>query len=283
MANASITARKKLSALFSRGCAVRFTRDGVQIAQHEEPPGSGTFVFTDEDGELPEDGVELWVAPPNPHHREMSLREAQASRARALLRVKNNPESEEYLTVRAYLVDLSLDDLIEYLLMSDSDARLNEAMRLVLAQKEWENFDELRDAMRQYQEAVDRYDETGEGEDPRDAEEWTDLLAADARYAVQVGEQDEELAEAARAGLRMVGRDELERRAADKRAEIAGSQAFMAEYEDQMRFYSTRTPEDHNRLFFESVQEMREADQIVQNGIREALRMFITDGTEAKN
>lgn len=283
MANPSITARKKLSSLFSKGCAVRFSREGATVAEHEDPVGSATFVFTDENGPCPEDGVELWVAPPNPYHREMALREAQASRARSLLRVKNNTESEEYLTVRAYLVDLSLDALIDYLVISDSDSRLNEAMRSVLTDKEWENFDELRDAMRQYQEAVNRFDETGDGDDPRAAVEWVDLLEADARYARQVGEKDDELATSAREALRMVSREELERRAADKRSEIVGSQAFMGEYEDQMRFYAIRTPEDHNRLFFESVQEMREADPIVQNAVAEALKKFISDGAEAKN
>ena len=284
MANATrITSRQRLSALYAKGCGIRFTRDGVKLANHEDPPGSHRFVFTDEDHAVGDDGVEMWVASPNPFHREQALRDAQAARARALLRVKQNPDSEEYLTARAFLADLSLDSLIDYVILSDSDARTNDAIRSVLAEPEWENFDELRDAMRQYEEAVDRYEETEEGDDPREAEEWADLLAADARYSQQVSARERELVDSARESLALVGREELERRALEKRSELIGSQAFMAEYEDQMRYYSAREPENTDRLFFASVQEYREIDEIVQNAIGEALKTFINEVGEAKN
>ena len=80
-----------------------------------------------------------------------------------------------------------------------------------------------------------------------------------------------------------MGREELERRALEKRSELIGSQAFMTEYEDQMRYYSAREPENTDRLFFASVQEYREIDEIVQNAIGEALKTFINEVGEAKN
>ena len=50
-----------------------------------------------------------------------------------------------------------------------------------------------------------------------------------------------------------------------------------------MKFYSVRDADNHSALFFSNVTEMREVDEIVQSTISEALRMFITDGAEAKN
>ena len=50
-----------------------------------------------------------------------------------------------------------------------------------------------------------------------------------------------------------------------------------------MRFYSVREPDNRNALFFENVRALREADDVVRDAIVTALRMFITDGAEAKN
>jgi len=48
---------------------------------------------------------------------------------------------------------MTFETLVEYLLMADQEGRNNEAIRLTLAEKEWENIDELRDGMRQFEEA----------------------------------------------------------------------------------------------------------------------------------
>lgn len=263
---ASIAARKKLGALYAKGIYVRFGEDGPRYGEEK----NGSFP---EDDVLGEDEIEIWVAPPNPHQREMAMREAQASRARSLLRVKNDENSEEYLTTKAYLADMEVDTLIQYLVIATSDERSSAAIREVLALDEWENIDELRDAMAQYEES---------GADPSD-EEYASLLAADYRYGKQVGEVEARLAEEERISLEVLGRDELEKRAMERRSEIVGSQAFIYEYERQMKFYSVREPGNHNTLFFDSAKELTEQEDVIQEAIAVALGKFIKDGSEAKN
>lgn len=275
---ANIAARKKLSALYARGVELRFTPEGPRIANPDE--NRGRFPADDKPGP---DDVQMWIAPPNPHQREMALREGQAARARAMLKVKNNQDSEEYLTTKVFFSEMSFETLVDYMLLNDQQDRMNEAMRTVLGEEEWENFPELQDAMRQYQEAIDAYAESGEGVDPQTDPEWEPLREADARFALAIDEREHQMRDATRESLVMVGRDELERRAMEKRGEMVGSQAFAIEYEDQMRFFSVRDSDNHNALFFENVAALREVEDVVREAIVEALRMFISEGTEAKN
>jgi hypothetical protein len=263
---ANIAARKKLSALYARGAMIRFGPAGPRIAVAE----NGKFPVEDV---LADEELEVWVAPPNPQQREMALRDAQAARARSLLRARKDEDSEEYLTSMAYLSDMTFETLVEYLLMADQEGRNNEAIRLTLAEKEWENIDELRDGMRQFEEAGS----------PDNDPEWKSLQAADKRYGDQVDVEEQRLTDAARESMAMIGRDELERRALEKRGEIVGSQAFMYEYERQMKFYAVRDADNHMMLFYDSVREFSESEEIVQTAIADALGRFIREGNEAKN
>lgn len=261
---ANIAARKKLSALYDRGRAVRFGPEGSRIAPN------GRF---DAEDPLGEDEIELWIAPPNPHQKEMSLREAQASRARSLLRVKRDQESEEHLTAMAFLADMDKETLVFYLLEAGEDGRTQAAIREVLAEKEWENIDELRDAMTQFEES---------GADVDDPE-YKSLLDADRRYGEAVAKAARDLLEASRDSLQLLSREELERRGLDRRCELVGSQAFISEYERQMKFYSVRESSNHSTLFFANPAELAEQDELIQTAISNALHQFINEGSEAKN
>ena len=265
---ANIAARKKLSALYARGIAVRFGADGARFGT--KPNGQ----FEDDDV-LGEEEVELWIAPPNPHHREMAMREAQAARARSLLAIKKqDKDSEEYLTSQAYLADMDLATLIDYLIIATGDQRTQAAIREVLAKDEWENIDELRDAMAQYQD-----DENADPSDPQ----YKALLERDIEYGQQVAEVEKRLTEEERVSLEVLSRDDLEKRALERRGEIAASQAFIYEYERQMKFYSVREPGNHDTLWYSKPQELTEESEVIQAAIEEALRRFLKDGTEAKN
>lgn len=263
---ANITARKKLGALYARGIAVRFGEDGPRYGDQK----NGSF---SEEDVLLEDEIEIWVAPPNPHQREMAMREAQASRARSLLRVKSDENSEEYLTTKAYLAEMDIVTLTDYLVIATQEERTQAAIREILAKAEWENIDELRDAMAQFDEAADA------ASDP----EWQSLLERDIEYGKQVAEVEARLADEERVSLSVLDRDDLEKRGMERRKEIVGSQAFIYEYERQMKFYAVREPGNHATLFFENAKELTEQDELIQIAISEALTRFIKDGSEAKN
>lgn len=261
----NIKARRKLADLYKRGVEVRFGEDGGHIAP-----------FVDDDGNyipITDDEVSVWVTPPSPLMREQALRDAQAARARASLAAKRNPESTEHLTALSFLSDMDDETLIDYVLMTDSEGRTNEAIRDVLAEDEWQDITSYQDAMRQFEE-----DKT-----PDDDPEYVALMEKDQRYGDQVSARSRELTDAAREVLHMLGRPEVERKALEKRSEIVGSQAFMAEYERQMLHYSCRDPEDRTQYFFESARDLHDQADAVQDVLKEALMPFISEGVEAKN
>lgn len=275
----NIKARRQLSDLYKKGVEVRFGPgpDGEPVGRIADPKkGKGYFV-DDEGKRLPvgEGEIAVWVQPVSPLQREMALRDGQAARAKALLRAKREEGSEEHLTILAFLADMTDETLIDYVIASESDTRRNDAMREVLAEDEWQNITEIQDALRQF-----------EGRDPEDLKDDPDyqaIVEVDEKFGIQVAEREIELAESERSALRMLPREQVERKALEKRADLVASQAFMAEYERQMLFYSVRDIDDTGVLFFESARELAEQPDGIIGVIQDALTGFINDAAEAKN
>lgn len=276
----NIEARKKLGALYDRGSALRFGPDPDHLDDDfppmiyalPEPGNKGHFL-----DECPEAWVEVWVGPPSPLQRDMALRDAQAARARAIINTKREEKSEEHLTSLAFLAEMSLATLVDYILLGKSDDRMGEATRDVLADEQWKDFEQLQDSMREFEEALKR--DPDAGDDP----EWAGLLERDVEYGEQIASRMDELMDSSRQTLSTLPRPELERKALEQRAELVGSQRFMNEYMLQMTFYSVRDPEEHGELFFTSVHEWAEQDVVIKEGVQQALAPFISDGGQAKN
>ena len=256
-----IEKRRRLEALFDRGSYVYFTAgpDGVPIIRESE-------------AEAQPDDMKIWVCPANPLQREQVVREAQAARARTLVASKDT-ESKEWINVRAFVAQLSMDGLVDYVIDLDESDRLSEARRDVLKEPEWEDFNALRDAMRQFQEAGA----------PKDDPEWQPLMKRDEEFGRQVTERARELRESANEAMKLMPRSELEKCAYEKRADQAGTAAFMDAYELWMLFYACRDDEDHNELYFEDTEDMRRQPQELQDALSDKLATFVTDSGEAKN
>lgn len=274
-----IKARQKLSALYRTGVEVRFGSDGPpKIGRPDKHKG---LLVTEDGDPLPvkPDEVQVWVQPPSPLQREMSVRDAQAARAKSLVRAKRNFESEEHLTIMAFLVDMSFDTLVDYVLLGDSDTRRDQAVREVLGDDDWKDLAAIQDAMR----ILDELEEEGRELTPDQREEREALDAEDARFGAQVAKLESQLMDVDRAALEMQTRETLEKKALDKRAEIVGQQAFMFEYEKQMLFYSVRDFENRGVLLYGSAYELAEEPEELQDGMKEANLLFIQDSGEAKN
>jgi len=276
MTSRNIRARRMLSDLFAEGVEIRFGRD-------EEGNSWGKIgPFLDSRGDraaLPDDQVAMYIRPADPLQRDMSMREANARRARALVRAKRDKDSEEHLTIVAFLTDMSDETLIDYILMGDTQYRQAEAEREILAMDEWKEMDAYQDAMRQFDNVP--------VEDLADNEEWEALLELDRKYGKQLTDREKELRDAQREVLRMQTnagqRQELENKALERRAELVGTQAFMDEYELCMQFYSVRDVDDNSKTFFDKPEELAQQPQVVRDTINEALLPFITDVESAKN
>lgn len=270
---ANIKTRRALSDLFKEGVEVRFGTD-----PETKKPRGRVGPFEDENGKSipPSPGeVQMYVRPPDPLQRDLAMRDASAKRARAIVKAKRDEDSEEHLTILAFLADMSDETLIDYVLLADMSTRQGEAEREILALDEWKEMTAYQDAMRQF--------ENMKTEDLAHNEEWQALMELDQKYAEQVSEREMQLADAEREALRMLDRSVVETRALEKRADMAGSQAFIVEYERQMRYYSCREWVDQNALFFGTADECSGQPDEVLNTISEALLPFISDGIEAKN
>lgn len=253
----SIQKRKRLEALYARGDYIRFGPDGIL-----KPDAVDT-----------EDTVKIWVGPPSPLQREMSIREATASRNRAVLNARRNDSDSLMVNAAVYVAGLEPQELIDFVLDLDDAERLSRARREVLLLKEWEDFNSLRDAMRQYEEAGS----------PEDDPEWAPLLERDRQFGEAVDQQYATLREGDGEGLKLMPRPEQEKRAVDKRVDQQGSALFMKTYEDQMLWYACRDDEDHSVLFFDSPSELRSMPEEVQEALSDLLASFINEAAEAKN
>lgn len=279
---ANIKTRRKLSDLYKTGAEARFGM-GLDGRPVEHLPESGEGLILGEDGQplpLGPDEVQVWLQPPNPLQREMALRDAQASRAKSLVRAKREVDSEEHLTVLAFLADMSDDQMIEYVLLQDQDERRSDAIREVLGEEEWKDITALQDALRQYDESGMTMEELLA--DP----EYMALMEEDAKFGEQVTKRSSEIMDAQREALVMqlqANRAAIEKKAIARRAELVGTQAFMAEYERQMMFYAVRDFDDNGTLFFESAREMAASAEQVLTLFQAGLAGFISDSTEAKN
>lgn len=263
----NIQARRKLSELYRQGVEVRFGPGGAKVGRLAET-GQPPF-----DEPLTDDEVALWVCPPSPLQRDQALRDAQAAKARALIKAKRDKDSEEHLTAMAFIAEMSDETLADYLLEAGRDDREREAVRDVLGDEEWKDMSELQDALRQFEES----------DTPEDDPEYAAVLERDVEYGRQVDARMTELREADRDAMKLMSREVLERRALNKRSELTGVQRFMQEFELQMTYYSVRDVKDRQVLFFESPRDFAEQAEVVQVGIKEALSLFINDVTEAKN
>jgi hypothetical protein len=228
----------------------------------------------------------MFVRPADPVQRDMAVRSAQAKRAAALVRAKRNKESEEHLTIMAYLADMDAETLIDYVVIAETGQRIAEAEREVLARDEWKDITAYQDGLGKFDElrAAGKGDTfQGDNADPELAEEYQTLMDLDEKYRDQINAREKELNGAQREALRFLDREKVEQKALEKRAEMVGSQAFMAEYEKQMLYYAVRDAERIDQLFFETPEEMASQPELVRETINEALLPFISEAAEAKN
>lgn len=261
---ANIKARRKLADLYRRGVAVRFGPSGPAIGPFTDPA----------EKTCPADTIEVFVAVPSPLQREQAVRDARAHSLGIKKAARDGKvASLEGVVIADLLEGMSVQALIEYLIMMGQADVRREAERSVVALEEWADMIALQDLMR-------RYDE---GELEPEGPAYDALMERDREYGEAVHNRVVELTDASREALELLPREELERRVTDQQLELISSEAFVNEYTRQMLFYSVREADDHDQLFFDSVTEYANSSDEVQNAVDEALGRFIGEESEAKN
>lgn len=279
----NISKRRRLKDLYVIGYSVHFSGDastaaifddkGTQLGPtYRKLVGTPTPEELDETYEITENDEVVFVQAPSPLQREQALREAGAMRARIVLQAKDDADNDIYgLQARAFLAEMDDPTLIEYVLNVSEGDRYRQAQREVLGRKEWKDFDNLRDMMRQWEEA---------GSPTTD--EWQPLLDRDLKFGQDVSDKAAELREGIAEGYRMQPRAELERKALDRRLEIVGNQEFMIEYEKQMLYFSCRDPKERSELYFEDTQDLLSYDEFVQSVLTHATGLLLQTPEEVR-
>jgi hypothetical protein len=273
----NIQRRRRLKELYAREKKVYFGQDGAIVVDSR---GKVTAVYDRIEGEVDVteahapgvDDIVMVVVPPNPLQREQALREGNAARSDMLLKLRKDSSSQESIVSRAWVSEMDLETLIDYVLMYKEDDRKQAANRIVLAQPEWKDITALQDRIRQWDEAGNP-----------DTEEWQGIIDRDTEFGLQIATEINRIRESDRMGLGMIPRAELEERAVERRNEWMASQEFVKVYEREMLLCSIRDPDDTNELFFESVTDLMSESEFVADVCAEVLKSFITDSTEAKN
>lgn len=203
------------------------------------------------------------------------MRNANAKRALALVRTQRHLDSEEHLTSLAYLVDMSHETIVDYIIAAKIGERTADAERFVLSQEEWKDMTSYMDAARQFAAMTPEQ----LAADP----DWESFSAKEEQYSREVAKRTMEIEDAERDVLQRLPREKLEEQALKKRAEFVGSQAYLGEYQRWMNYYSVREFENKDLTFFAHVDEWAAAPEPVKEICAEALEPFISDGSEAKN
>lgn len=256
--NTRITKRERMRKLFDTGKMLYFTITGDgQVVVHDEAQ---------------EDGFAIWVRPADPLQRQEAVTSAQAARAMVVISARSE-YSNEWMTIKGYIASLDDEALAAYVVGLGEDERLAEARRHVLKQEEWKDFNQLRDAMRDFEESGDNQD------DPK----WAPLFERDNQFADEVEARARELREAAVEAMKLIPRPKLEEKAFEGRLDEAGTNAFISRYAEELLYYGCRDDEDHSVLFFEDVEDMKRQPESLQNALRAKLAEFVNDAGEAKN
>jgi hypothetical protein len=276
----NISKRRRLKDLYVVGYMVHFNASaagifddkGEHLAHFRKGSTPAPVPVEDETFKINEHDDLVWVQAPSPFQREQALREASVKRAKVVLAAKDDKDNDVYgLQAQTFLNEMSMDTLIEYVLTMSEGERYKQAQREVLAKSEWKDFSTLQDMMRQWEEAGQP-----------DTEEWRPLIDRDIKFGTDVSNRADELRDGVREGYALQPREQLEKKALDRRLDIVGNQEFMIEYEKQMLYYSCRDPEVKHELYFDDVEDMLSYDEFVQGVIVEASKFLLQSPEEVR-
>jgi hypothetical protein len=224
----------------------------------------------------------VWVQKLNPLQSETALRKAGAARARYIA-TRKDKDSEEYRDAMSDVLDYSeRETLVEVVARDDLYAKRMAVEAEIGAEEEWTKDDYLQGLFDAWQ--------GGEGEEglkdryaiDKEDEEAKRVFAELQRYNAQV----DKIMEGERA--RIISDysawpdEKLTDRAVARVIENRSLTVFLKELETQQIFFAVRDPDDHKKLYFESVEEAASIADEVRTAIVDNLRMIAVERDEGK-
>lgn len=238
---------------------------------------------------LAKEPITVWVQNLNTPEHEIAKRKAAAARATTLM-WRHDPTSEGYLEVRDQIEGIEITDVIDHILADEMFERSQAAEAETAAEEEWSNddyLDGLRDAWEPPDGEPGLKDVWARG--PDDDETGGRYAAAlkcldeMKRFAGQVDETLQPIAEQLLVGMRTEPESELRDRCTKIYIKAAGLEAWTEEYLRCEMWLGTRLADDHAVRYLEdrkAVDRLPEHAFLKLRAAHMALQIGVVEGKD---
>lgn len=241
--------------------------------------------FNDDEG----DPIEVWLQKPNRIEMESIYRRANAAKSRFQIRSANE-DSDEFQASMAAVLDIEDDELLMSLALAEELGRARarcEAQLETDPDGEWAKDDKIQSLYDSWQGDPENpglkeaYAMDPEGETPEGAEA-KEVLEELTRFQTQIDELFARERDALYRDWAGADRDELLRRAAKTFVDNEANDVFLAEFQRQQVFYAVRDPEQRDKRYFGSMEEVDLLDDFLMLQLQGHINEFMVDVSEGK-
>lgn len=231
------------------------------------------LTFDDGQGEP----ITVYLRKMSPVDQENAMRRANAARARQVSAYRKK-ESDDFADLLSQAMDMGgKEQLVEFLIAAKLVSYRNAREAELADDDEWSKEGYLQGLYDAWKGGLDRtYALTPEDEE---AKRVFDEIK---RFTDQVDEHVEEHRRHLSSVYEAYSTADLQENVADELAVMAGDTAWIREFRRTEIWLSTRLPEDHRKLYFESREEVDELPFQVYNRLVEELRQLNVEPMEGK-
>lgn len=242
--------------------------------------------FDDGEGDV----VEVWLQKPNRIEMESIYRRSNAAKARFQLRASDE-DSDEFQAAMAAVLDIEDAELLMGLALAEDLGRIRarcEAQLETDADGEWAKDDKLQSLYDSWQGDPDNpglkeaYAMDPEGETP-EGQEAKAVLDELTRFQTQLDELFTVERDALYRDWADADRNDLVRRAARTFVDNEANDSFLSEFQRQQIFYSVRDPEQRDKRYFATLEEVDLLDDRLTLQLQGFINEFMVDVSEGKD
>jgi hypothetical protein len=213
---------------------------------------------TDDSGEK----IAVSLAKINRPDTDAAVQAANAARARILIR-RHQPESELWLECYGEIADQERSELTDFLISDEMAQRHLSAEAEEAAREEWTDDEYLEGLRTLWTDELNMTWATNP-EDPDARRVYDELSRFKANVEKRLEGEDADLAEK----YSHLDDEELRRKVVTKLIENTSNVEWLAEFEFQRIFYSTREPLDRSKRYFTKLEEVRDLDDRIYGQLR---------------
>lgn len=242
--------------------------------------------FDDGQGEA----IEVWLQKPNRLEMESIYRRSNAAKARFQLRAAEE-DSDEFQAAMAAVLDIEDTELLMGLALAEDLGRIRARCEAQLEsdpEGEWAKDDKLQSLYDSWQGDADNpglkdaYALDPDGETP-EGQEAKAVLEELTRFQTQLDELFTRERDALYRDWANSDREDLVKRAARTFVDNEANDSFLAEFQRQQIFYAVRDPEQRDKRYFATLEEVDLLDDLLTLQLQGYINEFMVDVSEGKD